>query len=191
MDNRLWSQIKRALKITGDYFLVLVIFGIFSSVVFSFFKENLETGITIFSVLIFLLMSAMIYTDMSDMAFREKRPQYNINPSPFKGFMYGVIGTVPVFLVQLVYYIVNVADDFLLFKRRVLQAFTAPLYWLAKLISHDEWAYHVVLLVIPVIAGLGYMAGYYGFYVTKKLKIFEKLRKKQDDKKDPKVQKAK
>lgn len=191
MDNRLWSQIKRALKITGDYFLVLVIFGIFSSVVFSFFKENLETGITIFSVLIFLLMSAMIYTDMSDMAFREKRPQYNINPSPFKGFMYGVIGTVPVFLVQLVYYIVNVADDFLLFKRRVLQAFTAPLYWLAKLISHDEWAYHVVLLVIPVIAGLGYMAGYYGFYVTKKLKIFEKLRIKQDDKKDPKVQKAK
>jgi len=187
LDNKLWSQIKRGLKITGDYIVVLIIFGIFSSIIFSLFKENLETGITIFSVIIFLIMFAMMYTNMSDIAFREKRPQYNINPPPYKGFIYGVIGTLPILLVQLIYYFVNVPDEFLILKRRVLQAFTAPLYWIARLISHDEWAYHAVLAVIPVIAGLGYMAGFYGFYITKKLKIFEKLKKKQNVKKDEKV----
>ena len=57
----------------------------------------------------------------------------------------------------------------------------SPLYWLASIISHDEWAYHVVLLVIPIIAGLGYLSGYHEFYIIKKLKIFDKLRKKQEE----------
>jgi hypothetical protein len=67
-------------------------------------------------------------------------------------------------------------------KRRILQAFTGPLYWLAKLISYEIWAYHVVLLVIPVIAGLGYLAGHYEFYIMKKLKIFDKVKSKAKDK---------
>jgi len=187
LDNKVWSQVKRGLKVTVDYIVSLIIFGVFSSIIFSLFKENIETGITIFSVIIFLIMFAMMYTNMSDIAFREKRPQYNINPPPYKGFIYGVIGTLPILLVQLVYYVVSVPEELLTLKRRVLQAFTAPLYWLAKLISHDEWAYHAVLLVIPVIAGLGYMAGYYGFYITKKLKIFEKLKKKQNVNKGEKI----
>lgn len=187
----MWSQLKRSLKVTGDYIVVLIIFGIFSSIVFSLFKENLETGITIFSIIVFLLMFSMIYTNMSDIAFREKRPQYNINPPPYKGFMYGAIGTIPILLVQLVYYLVSVPEEFMILKRRILQAFTAPLYWLARLISHDEWAYHVVLLIIPVIAGLGYLAGYYEFYIFKKLKIFEKFKKRQNNKKDIQVQKSK
>ncbi|UZQ85444.1 hypothetical protein ODU73_002587 [Thermoclostridium stercorarium] len=188
MDNKVWSQIKRALKITVDYFVALIIFGVFSSIVFSLFKENFETGITIFSVIVFLLMTAMMYSDMRDTAFREKRPQYNINPPPYKGFKYGFIAVLPILLIQLVYYLVNVPAELTTFKRRMLQAFTAPLYWLAKLISHDEWSYHVVLLIIPVIAGLGYLAGFHNFYITKKLKIFEKLKKQpQNAKKDVKA----
>jgi len=183
LDNKVWSQIKRGLRITGDYIVILIIFGVFSSIVFSIFKENLETGITIFSVIIFLLMFSMMYTGMSDTAFREKRPQYNIDPPPYKGFIYGAIGTLPILLIQLVYYLVNVPEELLTMKRRILQAFTAPLYWLARLISHDVWAYHVVLLVIPVIAGLGYLAGFYDFYIMKKLKIFDKLKRNQNNKK--------
>jgi hypothetical protein len=182
LDNKVWSQIKRGLKIAGDYLVALFIFGIFSSIIFSIFKEDkLLTGITVFSFIIFLVMSSMMYTSMSDTAFREKRPQYDINPSPFKGFMYGFIGITPLFLVQLLYYLINVPEEFLVLKRRILQAFSAPLYWLASIISHDEWAYHVVLLVIPIIAGLGYLSGYHEFYIIKKLKIFDKLRKKQEE----------
>jgi len=190
LDNRVWSQIKRGLRITVDYVVALVIFGVFSSIIFSLFKNNIETGILIFSVLVFLIMAAMMYTDMIDTAFREKRPQYNINPPPYKGFMYGVIGTLPVLLIQLVYYLVSVPEELQIFKRRVLQAFTAPLYWLARILSHDEWAYHAVLVIIPGIAGLGYLAGFYNFYILKKLKIFEKL-KKNNEKKDIRVSKRK
>ena len=38
-----------------------------------------------------------------------------------------------------------------------------------------------MLLVIPIIAGLGYLSGYHEFYIIKKLKIFDKLRKKQEE----------
>ncbi len=182
MDNKVWSQIKRGLRITGDYLVTLFIFGIFSSIIFSIFKEdNVVTGITIFSFVVFFIMASMIYTNMGDTAFREKRPQYDINPSPYKGFIYGLIGIAPLFLIQLVYYLVNVPEELLMLKRRILQSFTAPLYWFASIISHDEWAYHVALLLIPIVAGLGYLAGYHEFYIFKKLKIFEKFRKKQEE----------
>lgn len=174
MDNKLWSQVKRGLKITWDYFAALLIFGVFSSIALSIYKDNLEKGILIFSILIFLIMFSMIYTGMSDTAIREKRPQYNINPPPYKGFIYGIIGILPLLVIQLFYYVINVPEELLTLKRRILQAFSSPVYWLAQLISADAWAYHLVLLVIPVIAGLGYLAGYNEFYILKRLKIFTK-----------------
>jgi len=182
MDNKLWSQIRRGLKITGDYFAVLLIFGIFSSIALSIFKDDLEKGIFVFSILLFLIMFSMIYTSMMDIAIREKRPQYNINPSPYKGFLYGIIGTLPLFLIQMIYYVVVLPEEFDILKKRVLQAFTGPLYWLAKFISQEAWAYHLVLLVIPVIAGLGYLAGYHGFYILKKLGIQRKMQKTKNPK---------
>lgn len=161
---------------TGDYFVTLIVFGIFSSVIFSLAKDNLEKGITIFSIIMFLILFSMIYSNMNDVAFKEKRPQYKINPSPYKGFFYGFLAVLPIFVVQLLYYVVRLDENLLIFKRRVLQVLTAPLYWLASLISGDVWAYHLVLLVIPVIAGLGYLAGYHEFYITSKMKIFNKLK---------------
>lgn len=180
MDNKLWSQIKRGFKVTSDYFTSLLLFAIFSSIALSIFKDNMEKGIFVFSIILFLLMFSMIYTSMIDTAVREKRPQYNINPPPYKGFMYGIIGTLPIFLVQLIYYAVNVPEEALTLKRRLLQAFTGPLYWLASLISHDEWAYHLVLIVIPVIAGLGYLAGFHEFYIFRKLGLFNKKQKNKN-----------
>ncbi len=179
MDNRIGSQIKRGLRVSGDYLVVLVIFGIFLSIVFSLFKENVELGINIFSVVIFLIMFSMIYSNMRDMAFKEKRPQYGINPPSYKGFLYGLIGIVPIFIIQLLYYVISVPEEAITLKRRVIQALTGPLYWLAKIISQEIWAYHLVLLIVPVIAGLGYIAGYHGFYIMKKLKIFNKQKKNQ------------
>jgi NhaP-type Na+/H+ or K+/H+ antiporter len=181
MDNKLWSQIKRSLKVTWDYFAALMLFAVFSSIALSIIKDDMEKGIFIFSILIFLIMFLMIYTSMSDIAFREKRPQYNINPSPYKGFIYGIIGTIPLFIIQLLYYVISVPEDRLTLKRRILQAFTGPLYWLAQTISNEVWAYHLVLLVIPVISGLGYLAGYREFYILRKLKIIKNI--KQDPKK--------
>lgn len=185
MDNKISSQIKRGLKITTDYLITLAMFVIFLSIVLNIAKNNMEVGIFIFSILIFIILFSMIYNNMSDIAFREKRPQYGLNPSPYKGFLYGFIGTLPILVLQLLYYLINFGENFATLQRRLLQGVTGPLYWLASLISEETWAYHLVLLVIPVIAGLGYLAGHYEFYITRKLKIFDFLMKKKQDKKPP------
>lgn len=177
MDNSIKTQIRRGLKITTDYCITLIIFVIFLSIVFNVAKNNLQTGVFLFSILIFLILFSMIYTNMSDVAFREKRPQYGLHPSPYKGFLYGLIGMVPVFILQLSYYFIPYSENLVTLQRRVLQGVSGPVYWLASLISEEAWAYHLVLLVIPVIAGLGYLAGHYEFYIMRKLKIFNKKKK--------------
>jgi small-conductance mechanosensitive channel len=177
MDNSVKSNIRRALKVTIDYFVNVVIFVIFLSVVINVAKNNLQTGVFIFSIIIFLIMFSMIYTNMSEIAFKEKRPQYGLHPSPYKGFLYGVIGLVPVFLLQLLNYAIPYGEELLTLQFRVLQGITGPLYWIASLISDESWAYHLVLLVIPVAAGLGYLAGHREFYIMRKLKIFDKKKK--------------
>ena len=55
MDNKVGSQIKRALRVTGDYFVSLIIFAVFSSIVFGIAKENIEKGFMYFQSLFFLL----------------------------------------------------------------------------------------------------------------------------------------
>lgn len=185
MDNKISSQIKRGLKITTDYFITLIIFAIFLSIVLSISGDNYEKGIFIYSILIFLIMFSMIYNNMSDVAFREKRPQYGINPSPYKGFMYGFIGMLPILILQIPYYFIHLEENFATLQRRLLQGLTGPLYWLASLISEEPWAYHLVLLMIPLIAGLGYLAGHHGFYITRKLKLDKLFTRKNQDKKPP------
>ncbi len=177
MDNSIKSQILRGLKITTDYLTTLVMFAIFLAIVMNVFKNNLETGVFIFSIIIFLVFFSMTYTNMSEVAFKEKRPQYGIHPSPYKGFLYGVIGMLPILILQLVNYFIPYGDRLLTFERRVLQGLTSPLYWLASLISDQSWTYHLVLLVIPIIAGLGYLAGHHEFYIMRRLKILDKFNK--------------
>lgn len=175
MDNSIKSQIRRGLKVTGDYTITLVLFAIFLSIVISIAKNNLQTGVFIFSIIIFLILFSMIYTNMRDVAFKEKRPQYGINPSPYKGFLYGIIGTLPIFILQLFYYVIPFGEELHTLQFRILQGITGPLYWIASLISDEAWAYHLVLLVLPVMAGLGYLAGHYDFSIMRKLKIFDKI----------------
>ena len=87
------------------------------------------------------------------------------------------IGMLPVLILQLVNISFLYGDRLFTFERRVLQGLTSPLYWLASLISDQSWVYHLVLLVIPIIAGLGYLAGHYEFYIMRRLKIFNKFNK--------------
>jgi hypothetical protein len=175
MDNSIKAQIQRGLKIAIDYGITLVLFGIFLSIVFSLAKNNIETGVFIFSIIIFLILFSMVYTDMRDVAFKEKRPQYGLHPSPYKGFLYGTIGMLPIFILQLSYYVIPFGEELQTLQRRVLQGITGPLYWLASLISKEVWAYHLVILIIPVMAGLGYLAGHYDFYIMRRFKIFNKM----------------
>ncbi len=172
MDNKAWSVIKRALKVTTSYLLTLIVFAVFSVIVLSFGENTIATAMTVFSFLLFLLLFYTAYVDMRVIAFKEKRPQYNINPSPFKGLLYGFIGSLPVLIIQILTLVIKIPGlpPEALLMRRILQAVSGPLYWFARLIGNAPVSYMLSLLLVVLIAGLGYYAGYYDFYLVARIR---------------------
>ncbi len=56
MDNKIFSQIKRGLKVCTDYILAFILFVLFSMPVITGAKENAQNAITYLSVGIFILL---------------------------------------------------------------------------------------------------------------------------------------
>lgn len=186
MDNRVISQIKRGLRVTTGYLTALIIFAVFSMTVISFAKNDVSAGMIWLSVITFLLMFFSVYTEMRDTAFKEKRPQYDINPPPFKGLLYGIIGIAPLVIVEIVLMLIKVPEDLLVLKRRVWQGFASPLYWIARLFGNTPVCYILAFIVVIIIAGLGYYAGYKGVYpaaaIRRKLGLNKKVKKAEKKK---------
>lgn len=165
--------LKGSLKVLGDYSVVLCIYAVFA---FTFINH-----LMIFSIVVFVLMFLLLYSDMHKVAVREKRPQYNLKPYPLKGFILGVFGFSPFILVELVYPLIilnnTVADRI---KHLALSMLLGPLYPFIRIGHESVWAYVIASLVVPVIAGLGYLAGYFRFEWRA---FFKKLKKINSSKK--------
>ncbi len=164
MDNRIISQLLRGLKVTTGYILTLILFLIFTLPIITIAKDGMENALTIFSFLIFLFLFYTVYVEMRVIALKEKRPQYNINPPAYKGIFYGIIGIIPLTLFQVILLMLKVPEDFLTFKRRLYQGFGGPLYWFSKFLGDEPIHYIISFILIIIIAGLGYFAGYKDFY---------------------------
>ncbi|NLU52490.1 MAG: hypothetical protein GXX10_06470 [Clostridiaceae bacterium] len=180
MDNSLVSQIKRGLKVTVNYFIALLIFGVFLMPLLSFVKDNANTFVFCYSLVMFLVMFYLIYVEMRVMAFKEKRPQYNINPSPFKGLLYGFIGIIPLIVIELVLIFVSFPEDLLTLKKRLYQGFAGPLYWFSSLIGNEPVHYVISFVLLVVIAFLGYYAGHKDFLLV--TFVYDKLGIKRNKK---------
>lgn len=182
MDNSFLSQIKRGLKVTIDYLLILVLFFIFSSIALGFVKDEASGVMFVLSVIVFLILFYTVYVDMRIMAFKEKRPQYEINPSPFKGLLYGAIGSVPLVVIQVIIMLIKVPEEWATFQKRLYQSLGSPLYWLSRTFGNAPIHYLLSFVAVVLIAGIGYYAGYKEFYlvsfINKKLGIQKKVKKK-------------
>ncbi|MGI6623061.1 MAG: hypothetical protein GX227_07505 [Clostridiaceae bacterium] len=166
MDNRVISQLLRGLKITTNYITALILFLVFTMPIITIAKDGLQNAMTAFSFLIFLFLFYIAYVDMRVMAFKEKRPQYNINPPPYKGVLYGIIGMIPLVLFQSILLTLKLPEDLQVFKRKLYQGFAGPLYWLSRLLGDAPVHYIISFAVLIVIAGLGYYAGFKEFYLV-------------------------
>lgn len=168
MDNRIISQLLRGLKVTADYITALILFLVFMMPVMTISQgSSLKNTMAAFSFLIFLFLFYLVYVDMRVIASREKRPQYNINPPPYKGVIYGIIGMIPLVLVQSVLITLKLSEDWQALIRRIYQGFAGPLYWLSRLLGDAPVQYLVSFSILVVIAGLGYYAGYKEFYLVR------------------------
>lgn len=154
-------HLKGVLKVLGDYAILFFVFLFFS---YPFLKH-----LKVYSFVVFLFMTMILYSDMHNLAQKEKRPQYNMKPYPLKGFVLGAIGYLPLLVIILIYPFVNVdttAVNFGNLKHVIRNAFMGPLFFFAKIGNETTQAYLLAWLIAPIITMLGYMAGLYGVEIS-------------------------
>lgn len=182
------NHIKGGVKVFTGYAISLLVFVIFIYVFLGITRDSFYTWLPLYSFLMFLLMFAIIYSDLKRLAIKEKRPQYNLNPYPLKGFVLGVIGFLPIILIELIYPLVQLEGEVLNnIKHKVLNTFMGPLYFIIRIGKSTTVSYAVASLVVPVISMLAYLAGYYGFELRSYL---NKLSKKEPTDTKPKFTKS-
>ena len=165
------SYIKNGLKVLFGYCISLLVFGIFIYVFLSLAKDNTNVLLPFYSLLFFLMAFAIVYTDMKKLAEKEKKPQYDLHPYPLKGLIYGLIGFAPVMLLEIISVFIvfgdQVADRV---KHLAVNTLMGPLYFIIRAVGEHPIGYILASLAVPLIALLGYLAGYYGFNISKHLK---------------------
>ena len=102
------------------------------------------------------------------MAFKEKRPQYNINPPPIKE-SYGIIGMIPLVLFQSILLTLKLPEDL---QVKALSRLCRTAVLVVKTFGRCP-VHYIAFAVLIVIAGLGYYAGFKEFYLVSFIK--EKL----------------
>lgn len=168
MENNLKTFLRHAFKTTTDYLAILFIFVILSYPVISMGGENPAPAVRVVSVILFLLLFALLYRDMNEVATRERRPQYEINPTPLRGLLLGLVGLIPVWLVQVVIALLPLTGNET-FRTRLIQALGVPLYWLVSLTGGQTILYAVLLPVVALMGFLGYWAGLRDFFLMQRI----------------------
>lgn len=179
------NHIKGGVKILAGYLITLLIFIVFLYTFISITKDNFVKWMPVYSFIFFLLLYLFTYSDMKRLALKEKKPQYELNPYPVKGLVLGLIGFLPIALIEIVYpFIVHENETVMRFVELAIMAILGPLYWILKLFDKTFLGYAAASLAVPFIAMFGYLAGYYGFDFTK---YFKKTRveKPMEFKKSP------
>jgi len=182
------DHIKGGLKILFDYTVSMLVFGVFFITFVGILKDNYYAWLPVYSFVMFLLVYALVYSDVKRIAIKEKKPQYNLKPYPLKGLVLGIIGFLPYILIELLTVIITFQDEFLNnLEHKLLNGFLGPLYFIIRLGKSTTQAYVIASLVVPFIAMIAYLAGYYGFEAGK---LFKKFSKKQPQDTGPKFTKS-
>lgn len=158
------EYIKGGLKVLSNYTIALIFFVIFLYTFIVITGDNFVNWLHYYSFVIFLLLFAIIYSDFSRLGKKEKRPQYGIKAYPVKGLVYGLIGFSPIILIEAIYPFIKFDDEILIrIKEIILDVILGPVYFVLRTGNKSVISYICASLIVPVIAMLSYMAGYYGF----------------------------
>lgn len=158
--------IKTTFKILIDYISTLFLFCVFIiSVLVIATPETARPWLIGYSLVWFIMLMMMVYSRMKQVAQKEVVPQYELHPFPLKGFLYGFASMIP-------HFIVAILNSVLVFQNEITNArkllvvklFFGPLHAFVELTGDTPLSFYLVCIIIPVIAGVGYLAGYYGIY---------------------------
>lgn len=167
--------IKVGARLLYDYAIILIVFIVFLYPFIGLTGESFPKWLPLYSLLLFVLLFLIIYNDMKTLAKKEVKPQYEMNPYPLKGLLHGLISIVPTsiiaFVLSLLHFEDQIADRL---RELAIDGLFGPVYFIVAWMNKSIPAYITAILVIPVVAMLGYLAGYYG------INIMEKILKKDD-----------
>ncbi len=165
------SYIRNGAKILFNYVMALVVFLVFLYVFLSITKDNFGKYLPFYSILIFLLLFLIVYSDMKILGVKEKKPQNELAPYPLKGLVYGLIGTAPIALIIGIASMVRIENhDTERIRHVLINCLLGPMYFLIKWLNESLGGYVAGILLLPLLAMLGYLAGYFGFEIIGRFK---------------------
>lgn len=177
------KYLKGAVRVFVSYGTSLLLFVIFLSIVLGFAGDSISSWLSVYCFVFFILLFYLLYFDMKEHAIKEKRPQYDLKPYPWKGFILGLLGFSPLFLLEAIYPFVVFSDEMLnRAKHLALNTLLGPLFGFIKLGNETAAAYILSSLLVPLIAALGYALGYYGI---SPLSFLKKAGKGNEENKGP------
>lgn len=171
--------IRNGMKLLANYTVSLVLFIIFLYPFIGLTKNNLYIWLPWYSALFFILAYFLIYLDMKALAIKEKKPQYELNPYPLRGAVYGVIGVIPISVIVVIGSLIRFSDFSADRIRHLLvNTILGPLYFLYGSMHESVISYAVSILLLVFTAMLGYIAGFYGINILNK--VFRKKEEAQE-----------
>jgi hypothetical protein len=165
------NYVKNGWKVLFNYILILILFSIFSYIFLVFSGTNFNTYLPYYCFGTFIFAYLLIYADMKRLGEKEKKPQNELKPYPLKGFFYGLAGFLPIIVLEAVSVVVVFSDKSINHIKHIgINILMGPLYFIIRIFHESPLGYVIASLAIPVVAMLGYMAGYYGWNLFKYLK---------------------
>jgi len=159
--NGAWTAFK-------SYVVIEIIFVLFFLPIINFGKDNLGLWVFIYSIIFFILQMFLLYSDLHRLGIKEKKPQYDLNPYPLKGFVFGIISIIPYAVLGLISIFLTLPDPIAeRAKHLIINTLIGPVYWIAKLGNESAAAYIISVLSLAIICGLAYLGGNKGFYLNK------------------------
>jgi len=175
------QYIKAGGKILYDYAMALIVFVVFMYPFLAFTKDKFYTWLPLYSIIIFLFAFYIIYGEMKVLAIKEKRPQYDLHPYPMKGLLYGIFAIIPIATISGTLSLLRLESGIADRIRHVaINTLLGPVYFIIRWMKESFVGYVIAILVIPVLAMLGYLAGYYEIDIYRS--VFKKKNTVQEKK---------
>lgn len=89
------NHIKGGLRVLGDYGAGLLIYFILLYSFIAITGDKFSDWLPLYSIIMFAIVALLLYSDMWNLAAKEKKPQYDLKPYPMKGLVLGLIGFFP------------------------------------------------------------------------------------------------
>lgn len=136
-------------------------------------ENNRSTWISVYSMVFFIFTVIFLYQQMRKIGeFESNHSESKV--TPFKGLLYGVIGFLPYLILEILYFIIYPqlgAGTAAGIIHAVFRCGFGPMYFIIRFLGYTWYSYLLSSIIIPVVAFLGYAAGFSGIQL-KKVRVF-------------------